>query len=99
MRLINLTPHDINIIGGETIKSSGVVRLSVKTEVVGEVNGLPLTKKVFGEVEGLPEKEKGTLFIVSALVAGAVDRDDLIVPNVVRDDKGRIIGCDGFSIM
>ena len=56
-------------------------------------------EKSFNEVEGLPEPQENTIYIVSALVAGAAkDRDDLVIPNdIVRDDKGNIIGCKNLA--
>ena len=58
-----------------------------------------IMQKSFTEIEGLPEPQENTIYIVSALVAGAAkDRDDLVVPNdIVRDDKGRIIGCRSLA--
>ncbi len=106
MGLRNLTPHIITIVDEEgkvvrEIQPEGIIpRLSVSVEKVGTVDGYPLTKKVFGEVENLPEAVEGTFLIVSSLVATACkSRDDLIVPDTVRDSSGRIIGCKGFSIV
>jgi len=58
-----------------------------------------IMQKSFTEIEGLPEPKEGTIYIVSALVAGAAkDRDDLVVPNdTIRDDQGRIIGCRNLA--
>ena len=58
-----------------------------------------IMEKSFLEVEGLPEPKKDTYYVVSALVAGACkNRDDLVVPNdIVRDEKGRIIGCRSLA--
>jgi len=99
--LINLTPHAINLIGEETltISPSGIIpRLSEVREDQGTINGFPIVKKSFGEIENLPEPKENTIYIVSALVAGAVNRDDLVVPDgLVRNDKGQIIGCSGFA--
>lgn len=107
MKMINLTPHNVNIIVGETelvIPASGVVaRCASTTETVGEivVNGfhVPETRTVLGEVYNLPEEKPDTLYLVSRAVAEAVakanpDRKDLRIPDKsVRNDKGQIIGC------
>ncbi len=72
-------------------------------EKCGYDNGWNITvdimQKSFSEIEGLPEPKKDTYYIVSALVAGAAkDRKDLLIPNeLVRDEKGRIIGCKNLA--
>jgi hypothetical protein len=100
MNIINMTPHDINIINGATIPSSGTIRLKAETVPAGQINGINLTKTVYSEPVGLPEIKEGTLYIVSQLVKTALpDRVDLLVPaEVVRDDKGNIIGCKSLGI-
>lgn len=104
VNLINLTPHDINLFCGdepvETVKSSGVARVSVRSEIIGEINGYPISKNFYGEIIGLPEPQPGVFYVVSALVAQAAagQRTDLLVVNdTVRDQEGRIIGCRGFA--
>ena len=108
-KLINATPHAINIIGANnevllTIEPSGIlVRVSQETTDAGvlDVNGvqIPLTDNTFGDVVGLPPQQDDTIIIVSALVASACKtRTDLALVNeAVRDDKGRIIGCRSLS--
>lgn len=104
VNLINLTPHDIHLYRGnelvETVKSCGAARVSVRSEVIGEIDGFPISKNFYGEIIGLPEPQPGTYYIVSALVAQAAAgrRTDLLVVNdTVRDEKGQIIGCRGFA--
>jgi len=101
MKIINCTPHPVNIIFGETFPVSGILpRVKEVTRRIGNVNNIPLLMKSLEEVENLPVAKEDTVLIVSALVAQACpDRDDLIVPNVVRDSEGKIIGCDSFSIL
>lgn len=82
------------------IKPEGTVaRVSVKTATVGKIDGIPVTKSVYGEVMDLPEPEEGTIYIVSALVAGRVpEREDVFIPNEsIRDEKGRIVGCKSIG--
>jgi hypothetical protein len=100
MKIVNLTPHAVNIIGGETYASSGVARVSEVETQVGEAGGIPLFSKKFGEVVGLPEPQQDTMLIVSMMVkAAAPHRSDLLVPTkLVRDEKGNIIGCQGFAV-
>lgn len=103
MNIINLTPHAINFIteaGTTTIQPSGTIaRLSTKTVVTGEINGIPVTETVFGDIENLPAPETDTIYIVSSLIAGRCkDRNDIFIPNEsVRDGQGNIIGCKSLG--
>ena len=102
-RIKNLTPHTVTIITGkENIIYMPIYptpRLSTKTEFIGAIDGVPLTKTVFGEVQDLPPKKEGVYLIVSRLVLSACPtRTDLLVPNeLVRNDKGQIIGCKSLA--
>jgi len=102
--IVNLTPHEIHLYRGdelvEKIKSSGIARVAVRSEIIGEINGFPISKNFYGEIIGLPEPQPGIFYVVSALVAQAAAgrRTDLLVVNdTVRDQEGRIIGCRGFA--
>lgn len=103
MKLINLTPHPIVLIGDSMtaeIKPSGLARCKVTTEKVSEINGFPVNRNSYSQVIGLPEPEKDTIYIVSVLVAKAVNgkRDDcIVVDQTVRNEQGQIIGCKGFA--
>ena len=104
IRVINLTPHDINIVGDdgqvtESFPASGeLARCDVEREQIGEINGIPVNRTVFGQVTGLPKQQEGVVYVVSALVAQAAGRDDVLIPDdTVRDEEGRIIGCRGFA--
>ena len=101
----NLTPHDITIVDSEgkvsrVIESSGLVRLTAKTVSQGDADGVPLSKTIFGEPVGLPEFNCDTFLIVSQLVKAAFPmRSDLLVPaEMVRDEKGAIIGCKSLGL-
>lgn len=104
MKIINLTPHTVNIVdaeGKEIIKfpSEGEARCTQAIIKVGEINGVPLTETSFGEVIGLPKEQEGVNYIVSRLVMQACKvRNDLLVPNeLVRDQEGKIIGCKSLA--
>ncbi|MGI5927973.1 MAG: hypothetical protein ACOX8A_12495 [Thermacetogeniaceae bacterium] len=106
MKIINLTPHAINLVRNgqivETLPAAALpARVSVSAEIVGEINGFEIRKNVYGQVVNLPEREEGTVYIVSALVAQAAkDRDDILVTDgAVRDADGKIIGCTGFAVI
>ena len=107
MNLMNLTPHPINLRGPDgadtTLPPSGTVaRVTSTPGAPAAVAGIAVPvfgRDTFGEVTGLPAPEEGTLYLVSALVGGAVagTRDDVLVPGTgpqdgaVRDDAGRIV--------
>ncbi len=111
LKIINLTPHDVNIVGddGEVILSikpePTPARAKASTIKVGaiEVEGktIPLTTTRMGEVEGLPPEEEDTILIVSRIVAEACpNRHDLLIPNEsVRDEKGRIVGVKSLAVL
>lgn len=105
MKLVNLTPHTINV-QGTVLPSEGVARLESCEVLLDELDfdgvpfAVPLYRQKYGEVTGLPEPQPLTVFIVSALVANALKgkRSDLVYPaRLVRDAQGRVTGCEGFS--
>ena len=105
--IVNLTPHSIVVLRDDGLgcqeaaefSPSGVVaRVATKPGEKMEGKDLPLfTSTTFGEVEGLPAPQAGTIFLVSALVAGrCVGRADVFSPGTgpadgaVRNEKGHI---------
>lgn len=103
-KVYNLTPHLINIRGDRTLDldTSGIVaRCSQSNELVGRLAGISIKKQKFGKVVDLPDPQENTIYIVSRLVADACrDRNDLLIPGpVLRDENGKVIGCDGLSIL
>lgn len=103
MNIINLTPHAVTLCG-VTIQPSGIVaRVAVTTVKDSEIilNGvsIPVNRVEYGAVENLPAPKQGTIYIVSGLVAGRCKgRDDVFYPgNLVRDNEGKVIGCDSLS--
>lgn len=100
----NLTSHVINVfVEGEErliLSPSGVIpRCSQREEVIGDINGIPVTRQTFGEVVDLPAPEDGTWLIVSRLIAASCpERTDLLCPGpMVRGENGRPVGCNGLS--
>ena len=108
MKLINLTPHDINIVAEgtsiilETIPVSGVVaRVGMDEEDLAIKGNIRFVRVRPGRPVNVPEPRPGVLFIVSRAVQEALpERHDLIVPtHMVRShDRRTIIGCSAFSV-
>ncbi len=87
----------------KTFEPSGIIpRCATKETRMADIDGIRCIGIEFGAIENLPEKKLGTFLIVSAIVAAAgrkLGRDDLLVPSeMVRDEKGNIIGCLSLAI-
>ena len=109
--LVNLTPHDINVViadtDGETftIAPSGIIarcqtEYTTVAQVVSGGDPFNIRERYFNEPQDLPDPVEGTLYIVSRIVAEACadSRDDLLmVDTTMRDALGRIIGCEAFA--
>jgi len=98
-KIINLTPHPINIIRGDqkiTIPPSGkVARVQPKQQVVGFINvqdtEIPIVRTEFGEVQGLPEEpEPNTIYIVSTIVLQAIANN----PELAEKFRGKVVAPD-----
>jgi len=99
-RLVNLTPHEVNI-GDLDLPASGTIaRVVVEHQEVGTHAGVPLLVGSYGQVSNLPAPVEGTVYVVSAAVRSALpSRKDLASPaHLVRDETGRIIGCLALEI-
>jgi hypothetical protein len=106
MKIKNLTPHPLTIVGENgtlQIPPSGrVARISVtRTEldpVIVDGIKLPVNLPVLGEINDLPAPQAGVIIVVSALVAEAARRADVMSPGeLVRDVNGVVIGAMGLS--
>ncbi len=103
---VNLTPHDVKIVGVRylehvTLPASGkVARVASTTTLAGEYEKIPMMRSTLGAVEGLPEPRDGVIYVVSALVRSAVPhRDDVASPgDLVRDERGNVVGCRGLVV-
>ena len=98
-KFVNLTPHEITLCGVK-LPSEGLARCATLEQQIDVIDGVRVNHRTFGEVSGLPEPQEGTVFIVSALVAQAIagKRDDVyIVDETVRDEEGKIIGCNALA--
>ena len=97
-QFINLTPHTINLNNGAAYAASGVVARVVARHTAFDENGVASIE--WGEVTGLPAPQEGLIYIVSALVAQAAKRPDVVSPasghpDVVRNN-GQIVSVPGF---
>lgn len=104
-KLINLTPHTLNVIAADDstvdIQPSGdVARVSSISIIVDNFNGINVYRQTFGKVMGLPDAQDGVIYIVSRMIKDRVpDRNDVMVPGApVRDAEGKIIGAYGLSL-
>jgi len=109
MKFLNYTPHQINLLDVAdgpiaTYESEcgmeNLPRVEQSVEKVDTIDGINITRNTYGNVENLPEKVEGTMLIVSMMtMTAATDRDDLCYPNeLVRNEKGHIIGCKSFAV-
>ncbi len=102
--LVNLTPHQIIILDADhhPIKviepEETPARVAVKKAPLQPLEGVPFWVVKYNQPTDLPESQHGVTYIVSMLVAQAApDRRDLVTPfDMVRDDAGGIIGCQGL---
>lgn len=98
MKIINLTPHNIDLFkDGKKVRvfeSAGSWRLREVESVIGDLEGIPFVNVwyVNGEV---PPYQEGVYYIVSNVIQWAYpERKDLLIPlDLVRDTSGNIIGC------
>ena len=102
MNVINKTPHDVVLFTHNQIvtykKSDKPFRLN---EFYVSFSDIPFPIfEVTYEHNELPPESNGTIYIVSQLVAAAFpNRKDLVYPiKFVRDDAGKILGCQAFGI-
>jgi len=85
VRIINLTPHELNIYDSEgkiilsipPKEDTPIPRVSIKSEVVGTIEvvegvRIPVRRVVYGDVENIPPEREGTIYIVSTLVTLAL---------------------------
>jgi hypothetical protein len=114
--LVNLTPHEVILYDsiGQSIvlkipPSGRVARVAVKSEIVGEVNGILIRKTTYGDIVDLPDQQEDTVYIVStvvllALQAKGIRRGDVVSPDtnpdsVIRDPQGKILGVKYFQTL
>lgn len=103
MSVVNLTPHVLSLQREDgtfiTVPASGTVARCEEQRVkVGAVAGLAIYETSYGNVTGLPDPQPGTVYVVSALVAKAAGREDVLAPGqALRDEAGVVVGAIGLS--
>lgn len=114
-RIINYTPHDVVLLDGKgnvihTFKpQKRPVRMKTGVKTLAKFDDVPVKQVTFGEAN-LPQANgkdptakdyKGKYYIVSALVATRhPERTDFLMPHdVVRDEKGVVLGCKSFAVV
>ena len=65
MKFLNLTPHQITIVEGESSTVYPVdgpaPRLAVEREALGQIDGISVVRSTMGEPTGLPEPREGVI--------------------------------------
>lgn len=101
LRLVNLTPHAINLEkDGEilTIEPSGIV---TRVEMVNSKSTEEefVTNATALAIIDLPKPQENTYFITSMIVAQATERKDVLAPdtnNATRNESGHIVSVPGL---
>lgn len=105
-QIINLTPHTIKVVNAdnEVIReypaSGTLARVATIAKVVDTIDGIPVMETTFGDVTGLPDFQEGIVYLVSLVVAQAVNRRDLICPDTgptAYRENGLIVGIRNFT--
>jgi hypothetical protein len=106
-------PEGLVRLKASTVNVGKIDGVNVTKTVFGEPEGLPEADVIFPYCDNCHScnptnckngngnvTEIGTYFIVSQLVKSALpERKDLLVPaEVIRDDKGQIIGCKSLGL-
>ena len=111
MKIVNLTPHELNIAKTDgsllTVPTSGVVaRVATTIRTNGIIAGVYIQETEFGEPTPI-EFQDGEIYVVSRLYADAykatfpndvIGISRLFTPGpLLRDVTGTVVGCDGLS--
>jgi len=106
VKIINLTPDSIKLLNSRdeiiyiwpSALSDNILFPRIREEVTGtsEIDGIPIEERRIKEIWDLPSFQPGVYYIVSEFIAQRLKRPDLLVPDVVKDGQGKVIGCSGF---
>jgi hypothetical protein len=98
-QFVNCTPHAIALNDGRVLPPSGQVARVDASHSPFDADGIGYVH--FGVVTGLPSPQEGVFVVVSALVAQAAKRADVVSPatghpDCQRNEKGHIVSVPGF---
>ena len=105
MEIVNLTPHAIAVELSEGERrifapSGSIARVQSTSIVIGNVDGVPVSRATLGAVTGLPPAADGVIFLVSAMVAQAAQRADVVSPDTgptaIREN-GQVVAVRGLT--
>lgn len=106
VKFVNLTPHELTVLDNENretkIPASGIIaRAYQELDELEPIAGFAVKATSYGKTENVPDPEPGTFYVVSSLAAqGLSGREDILTPGpAIRDDEGKIIGCQGFCVI
>lgn len=109
MTIKNLTPHAVNVLQDngtyKAFESVGIARAEQTYEEVCVADGITFVKSSYGAPINLPDPEEGILLIVSKQTIEAAQgvgrtTNDLVVPvDIIRNEKGQILGCRKLSFI
>ena len=103
MKIVNITPHPINLqIDGEMVEipPTGLARCTTTVEDVSVIDGVRIVQTHYSDVIGLPPPNADTIYVVSALVLAALggSREDVFGPtDYIRDESNRIVGARALT--
>lgn len=111
VRLVNLTPHPLVLVGpmgpyARRDPDGPPARVAeIRSSAVGadtDLGTIPLISLTYAEhIDDLPDPEPGVRYVVSRVTAAALagHRDDLLFPlDEVRDERGAIVGCRALGL-
>jgi len=111
MKVINLTPHNVNVWFGEDHtmsfpRSDNPARIAVTAEPIisipTQLGDIPVVRNVYGDIHNLPAPEDGVVYLVSIVVlTQCAGRCDVFAPDtspdgVIRDSEGKIVAVKRF---
>ncbi len=98
-KIINLRKHPIHILQQDKVVETypsytgAVPKIITSKTPKGKVGNTPIMDITYVECVNLPPPQENILYIVSSYIAKAFpQREDLVVPHLVRDKNGKVLG-------